>query len=487
VIASAQRCLNLYPELNTSETYAGLPQLTAAAQVTCYPTPGTVLLGSLAVATEGLATGLGPGAGRGLYMASNGTLYAVVGAGVYMVDPTWRFTLLGVIQPGTKPVDMDDNAVTLVLVDGSSNGYLIDLATNVFSSLIDPTGSFVGSDTVNYIDGFFLFNKPATPQFYSSLAQSVTFDPLYFANKNGAPDNLVAIAVCARSIWLIGVDTTEIWLDAGNADFPFQINPSNFIQHGCAAVYSVAKQDAMVFWLARDPQGQHTVIMTEGYATIPISTNALQNEWSTYPRVDDAIGFCYQQLGHIFYVLTFPAADRTWVYDATTNLWHERGIIDSMGVQHRIRANGFAFAYNKHVVIDFANGSLLAMDPDVYTDIGQPIVRERTFPHLLNELKRLIYRKFVADMETGNTDQVTLYANVSGPVIVESPQLAIAFVDPPSTGTYGVAMTFDGTVFLDGDAVEIAFGTSSTEQPTTGWTAATVTGGTWSGVVTPGE
>jgi hypothetical protein len=106
---------------------------------------------------------------------------------------------------------------------------------------------------------------------------------------------------------------------------------------------------------------------------------------------------------------------------------------------------------------------------------------------LLNELKRLIYRKFVADMETGNTDQVTLYANVSGPVIVESPQLAIAFVDPPSTGTYGVAMTFDGTVFLDGDAVEIAFGTSSTEQPTTGWTAATVTGGTWSGVVTPGE
>ena len=484
VIASAQRCLNLYPAVNTNETYMGLPQMTAAAQITCYPTPGTETLGSL-MPIEGEAVGLGPGPGRGLRLANNGQLYAVVGAGVYAVSTSWVYTLLGVIQPGSNPVSMDDNGVTLVLVDGTNSGYLIDLATNVFSTLIDPTGSFTGADVVEYLDGFFLFNRPNTPIFYCSLAQEVVFDPLYFASKNGNADNLVTLIVCQRNLWLLGVDTTEIWYDAGAADFPFQINPSNFIQHGCDAKYSVAKTDILVFWLGRDPQGNKAVYMAENYVVTPVSTEAIQNEWSTYVRTDDAVGFCYQQLGHVFYVLTFPAADRTWVFDVTSALWHERGTTDSLGVQHRIRANCHAFAYGKQVVLDFANGDLISMDPDIYTDLGEPIIRERSFPHLVNELKRIVYRKFVADIETGDPETVASYANVSPPVIVENAPYTIAFTNPPAAGTFGVALEFTGTVFYPDDAVQIAFGSSATTPPVSGWVAATVSSGVWSGNLTP--
>ena len=478
VIASAQRCLNLYPEVNASETYMLMPQMTASAIMTLYPTPGTRMLGSLAADQQG--------PGRCLYWASNSQLYAVVGNTVYHVDQLWRYTILGYIQRGATPVSMKDNAQTIVIVDGTETGYTIDLASNTMSTIVDSTGAFVGADKVDYLDGFFIFNKPNTPQFYTSLAQEVSFDSLYFANKNAAPDWLVTLVVNQRQLWLIGQQTTELWYDSGASDFPFQINSSYFIQHGCAAKYSVAQQDGNIFWLGTDPQGARIVLKGADLSAIKVSTHAIENEFYDYPQVDDAIGFTYQQLGHNFYVLTFPAADKTWVYDIDQDIWHERAVVDAAGQEHRIRANGYAFAYGKHVVIDYATGALYEMSPDVYTDLGQPILRERTFPHLVNELNRIIYRGFRADMETGDRQDVLNYANVSDPVKASAPVLAVGFTTEPANGNNGVPVPYTGTVNLPDEAVELAFSTTNTAPPTTGWTAATVNGdGTWSGSVTP--
>lgn len=393
VIASAQRCLNMYPEINTPESYMVMPQMTASAIVTLYPTPGT----------KPLSVCPAPGAGRGLYYGTNGQLYAIVANAVYVINNLWQWQLLGWIQLGTTPVSMKDNAVTLVLVDGSTNGYTIEFAGNIFGTIEDPTDFFSGADRVDIIDGFFVFNKPNTPQFYCSLDNEVSFNPLYFANKQGSPDWLVSIAVIQRTIWLIGKDTTELWYDAGNANFPFALNTANFIHYGCSSKYSVAQADTELFWLGRNPQGDRFVVMASGTSATIVSTPAIQNEFASYRRIDDAIGWCYQQVGHTFYVLTFPSEDRTWVYDTATELWHERGVNDGYGHQHRLRANAYAFAYGKHVCMDFETGAIYEMDIDTYTDMGAPIVRERTFPHLVNELKRMSYRKFVADMETGNT------------------------------------------------------------------------------------
>jgi hypothetical protein len=44
---------------------------------------------------------------------------------------------------------------------------------------------------------------------------------------------------------------------------------------------------------------------------------------------------------------------------------------------------------------------LYSLDPATFDDAGQPIVRIRTFPHLLDDGKRVSYSKFIADMEVG--------------------------------------------------------------------------------------
>jgi hypothetical protein len=94
------------------------------------------------------------------------------------------------------------------------------------------------------------------------------------------------------------------------------------------------------------------------------------------------LDFTYQQLGHTFYVLIFPTADATWVFDIGEGLWHERTWIDDSGFEHRIRANDCAAAYGIIVVGDWETGALYQWDLTVYNDNGQPIVRRRGWPDI---------------------------------------------------------------------------------------------------------
>jgi len=264
-----------------------------------------------------------------------------------------------------------------------------------------PTSGWAGADRVDYLDTYFLLNKPNTPQFYSSDSNATTFDPLYFANKESYSDYLSTIIVAKREIWLIGQETTEIWQNFGTADFPFGQVQSVFIDFGTQSKYSVARYDNSVFWLSADRQGQGIVLRGAGYQTQRISTFAIEHEISTYQRIDDAQGFVYLLGGHAFYVLTFPHADKTWAYDASTQLWHEWLWIDSNGDEHRHRANCYWPVNGIGVVGDWQNGNLYAIDQTVFTDNGAPIKRVRSFSHIANNAYRVFYKEFIADIETG--------------------------------------------------------------------------------------
>jgi hypothetical protein len=390
VIASAQRSVNLFSE--PMPEAEGEPSRAAS-----YPTPGTRLLGTV-----------GAGPIRGIRQATGGRLYVVSGSTVYRVDTTtWAGTSLGSITSGLRtPVSMADNTLDLAIVDGTRNGWHVTLATDAFSLIDNGDATFYGGDRVDFLDTYLLFNKPATPQFYSSDSLALTFDPLWFASKAAYSDLLVTLIVAKRNIWLLGAQTTEVWADVGKPDFPFEAQADVFIDHGCAAKYSPAVYDNAVFWLTSDRQGRGIVIMGAGYQTKRVSTYAIEAEIAGYARIDDAIGFCYQLSGHTFYVLTFPHADKTWAYDVTTGLWHEWLWIDSNGDEHRHRANCYGVVNGIGVVGDWQNGNLYALDQAVYTDNGQPIKRVRSFPHVVNNGKRVFYRQFVADMDAGTSSVV---------------------------------------------------------------------------------
>jgi hypothetical protein len=421
VIASAQRCVNLFPEpMPSGNQYTGTTGQGEPSTHAHYPTPGLRLLGAI-----------GAGPIRGIRQCTTGGVYVVSGDTLYSVDTSaWTGTALGSLTAGLRtPVSMQDNGLDMVVVDGSANGWDVTLAGNTMAAISDPNGMFVGADRVDYLDTFFILNKPATPQFYISGSLAVTFDPLDFANKEAYPDLLVVAVVAHRLLYLFGERSTEIWFDAGATDigagsFPFAAMQSQvFIDHGCAAEYSPAVYDLMVFWLTRDRQGQGIVMMVAGETTKRVSTYAIEAEIAGYERINDAIGFTYQLAGHTFYVLTFPHADKTWSYDITTQLWHEWAWIDTNGAEHRHRANCFCPVNDTLVVGDWQNGNLYALDNRVFTDNGQPIKRVRTYPHILADGKRVFYRQFLADMETGNAPQGPVTAAALVPYDVKLVQL----------------------------------------------------------------
>lgn len=384
VIASAQRCVNYYPELNPKDS---------AFPITLYQRPGLRQLTSV--------SGAGAGGWRCLYQASNGKGYGINGQNVYLINPDWTTVLLGTVSAGrTNICSMTDNGTDSLVVDGSINGWTfnIDAPGGSYNIVSDPTGTFQGADRVDTLDTYVLWNMPNSTNFGSTLSGSITFDALYFAGKVGYPDLLQSLIVNRRELLLMGGLKSEIWYDAGNTNLPFAELPGSYIEHGIAAKYALASTDISVFWLHRDLQGNGMVLRQRGYETQRISNHAVEyaiRKINNSVGISDAIGYTYQQDGHVFYVLTFPAGDQTWVFDdaisAPDAAWHQRAWSDSNGQLHRERPQVFANLYGTNVAGDWENGSLYQLDPDYYrdqVDAGSglkegPIQFIRGFPHLL--------------------------------------------------------------------------------------------------------
>lgn len=393
-IASAQRSVNLYGESN-----AGAPQ--SPFEFTYYLTPGSLLFTAAHVPSGG------NGKVRGCYRTTSGTAYVVVGPTVYALTSNGGISYVGSIADSPSQVYMADNGLVIVLVDGSSNGYAIDMQTNSFGPIIDP--SFLGADFVVYLDTFFVFNRPGTNQFYISLSlvnfnlltAGTSFDPLDIAAKSGSADPIASLIVLHQNLWLIGTLTTEIWIGTGAADFFFQQQQGAYVDHGCAAPNSATTQDVVAFWLMQDRQGFGIVVQAMGFDVAEISTPYIVSQIQSYDTIADAVGFCFQGEDHSFYALIFPSANKGWLYDLTTKQWCEWGVLDAQGNIDRPRANCCMFAFNKILVGDFETGQILQLDFTTYTDLDLPIYRLRTFMHMVQALNRISYKQFIAYMQAG--------------------------------------------------------------------------------------
>lgn len=379
VIAANQRCVNLYAEQNPQDS---------EFPVTYYPMPGLI--------TRGVAPLQGF---RGLWAATNGELFAVVGNVVYQVKQDWSFTSLGTINSVAGPVRMRDNSIDVTIVDGTPYGYTVNLATHKFAQIQDS--AFYGSNNVAVMDDFELFNQPGTRAFYVSKALSIEFDPLDIAAKNGAPDKTVCVEVNGRTIWVFGERTTELWYNAGAAAFAFQRYPSSFIEHGCKAPFSVARADTTIFWLGGGEIGEGLVFRTEQMGALMISTPALTEEFRTYARLDDAFGYTMQIDGHVQYVLSFPTADKTWVYDLKTQQWNEWLSADLDGNLHRHRVSCVAKWNGKLLGGDWQNGNLYEISLDAFDDAGVPQIYLRSGSCIGNDANRIAYDRVAVDMEVG--------------------------------------------------------------------------------------
>jgi hypothetical protein len=315
----------------------------------------------------------------------------------------------------------------------------------VFGQITDP--DFPGAVTVGYLDGYFVFNEPNSQRFWvTSLNDGTAIDPLDFASAEGNPDNVVSLMVDHREVWLFGSNTVEVWYNAGLADFPLARIEGAFMETGCLAPYSVAKLDNSVFWLGSDARGNGIVYRNQGYNAQRVSTHAIEWQIQQYNVLNDAIGYSYQQDGHSFYVLVFPAAQATWVFDVSTGAWHERAFWDGVRFR-RHRSNCQANFAGQVVVGDWEDGRIYAFDPEVYQDdeSTQRWLRSwRALPTGQNNLKRTAHHMLQLDCESGTTDNYTL-------------KKELLDIGGPFTSTTGWATNpFDASILLSAGRIQVA-------------------------------
>ena len=374
--------------------------------------------------------GNGPIRGLWAHQTRGDNFYVVSGFEVYKLSSlTGTPTKLGDVT-GTGPVSIADNG-TQIFFACNPDSYIYDESTDTFGQITDP--DFPGAVTVGYLDGYFVFNEPDSQKLWvTQLFDGFQIDPLEFASAEGSPDGVVGILVDHRECWVFGTDSTEVWYNSGGLDFPLSPIQGAFNEIGCAAPHSIAKMDNTVFWLGSDARGQGVIYRAAGYNAQRISTHAIEWRIQSYLDMGDAVGYTYQQDGHAFYVLSFPSADETWVYDAATGAWHQRSsysaIAPSNGgfseafneeafyIVQALTPSGASGIFSRHrsncqcnfqgniIVGDYANGNVYTFELNVFEDngIAQRWLRSwRALPTGQNNLKRTANHSLQLECETG--------------------------------------------------------------------------------------
>jgi hypothetical protein len=460
-----QVCINWYPEISASKA-----SKTVTSLLTC---PGLIqLLAAPGGGAPGYSTSMTawpqpysgpflpvrgcwvlPGRTQALAVISNACyLITIVSNGSSTVPPVLNMAQVGTLNSSNGPVHIRDNGIggSAVIVDGPDY-YLYTVATQTLVTGTDP--AWLGSNTVAYIDGWWIFQQPGTPKFYTNAQPySTAFNASLFNLKDAFSDNLMAVVENKEELWLPGEQTTEIWYNAGGQYFPFQRLVGTLVQVGCKATHSIARlstegQDGLI-WFGRSDRGENVFVRTKGFIADTVSTPAVSDEIATYTTTSDCIAYTYQEDTHEFVVFNFPSADRTWVYDASMPpelAWTRRLSYDPYAAQfHRHRSNCYMQFAGCRIVGDYQNGAIYQLTRSAQNDAGWPLYGRRRAPMIWDKETRgrMFMSSLQVDFSPGQGAASGLGANPTANLTISrdaGASLGSPYAPPP-TNTFPAPM-----------------------------------------------
>lgn len=283
--------------------------------------------------------------------------------------------------------------------------------------------------TVAFLAGRFVVNFAQQGRFYwSDVYDGTSWDALNFANAETSPDPLVAIWQSNGQLVLFGTRTTEFFGVSQSLDSAFTSINGTATEWGLAAAFSVAKYDNTLACLMRGRMGQVMVAKMNGYVPQRISTPDIEYIINGYETVSDAVGYSYMLGGHAMYVLNFPTAGFTWLYDGFTQVW--TSLKSAEITRHRVQ---LAFSFlTMTVASDFETGLLYTITDTAKTDNGAMIESEIISENVSDpDLNRFTVNKFRVDMQVGMGDSD-----------VEFPQIGLS-ISRDNGRTFGAEMLQD--------------------------------------------
>lgn len=334
--------------------------------------------------------------------------YAVYDNALLLLRPNNTSELLGTIGASVSGrVSMANNGTQVLIVTGAEV-YLYDTTTNAITV---PTGFPLPCNSVIYSDGFFLANQTDTPNFFkSALFDGSSWAGLDFDQMTTNPDSVSALDALHGIVIGYGSQSIEFWQDNGGSPFPYAQLPGTTQNVGLAAQFSRAFTNNTIAFLGTNLAGQVQVFAFNGYTPTRISDSSIENLINGFPTVADAVGFGCSKDGHALYVITFPSANKSFLFDFFTGGWST--VQTGVGETGRYFAEA-AFVMNNQVYLtEHTGGNIYQMQVGNYTHNGAPMKRSVTTRHIENEGNWLSISELWLDIQMGAAPQLPVQGSV---------------------------------------------------------------------------
>jgi hypothetical protein len=377
---TAQRKLNIYLEHR--------PDGEKGVMVSIYGTPGLKL--KYTVTGAGSIRGM-TGTNTNLYLVSNNTFYKLDTSGTVVYSAPDEVLSVG------STVEISSSTTQTLIADGVA-GYLYDGSD--FTLLPD---SFPHTaNTVTFVAGYFVAEEPNSQKFWvSDLYDGSTWNGLAFASASQYPDNILAVDNLNGILIPFCEQHMEFWQNVGSTPVPFAPILSATNDWGLAALHSRSHIAQSICFLGRSEGGQIQICRLMGYTVTVISTSDIDAIINGFTVTSDAVGLSYQVDAHPFYQITFPTADRSFLYDCSTGIWSETQSGHALGYATRHLAQFSTLVGGQTVFCDISSNNIYTMDGEQFTDNGLPIERELITRHALDNYNEFTVDELYLDMETG--------------------------------------------------------------------------------------
>jgi hypothetical protein len=362
---SSQRMVNCYLEIAPPASKAPV------AVVSSYGIPSW------------LTAGHGPVRGGSVV---NGIPYIVSGTQLFRVRSSGTADLLGSV-PGTDIVSVEGDGTNIAV---TAEGALYLYNGSSVAKVTDP--DFPGASWVGFLDGFIPIIEPESGRIWINETPYVptNWNALDFVTAEGAPDDLLWAVISHRELYAFGRETIEVLYNSGDADSPLRRTDSGFIEIGILSSRAAVKTDNGIGFFGND----HIAYMLRGYQPERISTHAVEQAVERYTD-KSCVAMMFNEGGHKHLAFHFP--EGTWVYDISTQLWHERQSTGHTRWRPQIALN----AYNRTIVGDYASNRIGYLSDSTFSEWEDPLRSSCTAPSVSREGQQMFHSSLELQFEQG--------------------------------------------------------------------------------------
>lgn len=198
------------------------------------------------------------------------------------------------------------------------------------------------------------------------------------------PDITNALVSNGTYLYTFGPESVQVFNYTSEVDNPFKSPTNGANGIGCRAPNSVVSIGDSIFFLGSSSEINSGIYHYVNNALTKVSDSTLERHLNELEDITDGVGQAWQEDGHLFYAITFSKANKTFVYDATTGLWHRReSRVNSLSNKWSLSN---VVQYEGEICFGTNDGVIAVLDDKKNTEYnGSPIVRRRVSGAMIAE------------------------------------------------------------------------------------------------------